>query len=494
MTDFLLELGKNPTARKLIKTVGLPVPMPQSLRRAKGPAEERPLHDRSVVYGAGPDAALTSELARTLARAGADVHLFGGGAALQQPFVEPGQAYGRPARVLDPESLPETFGAAGDEHGGPSKRAFKADAMVFDATGLREPGQLRALYDFFHPLVQRLSANGRVVVVGRPSSAASSSRAAATLAALDGFVRSLAKEVGKRGSTAQLLIVHEGAEARIEPVVRFLLSPRSAFISGQPVHVDARVAWPEHVPFVRPLEGKVALVTGAARGIGAATCELLAAEGAHVVCLDRPQDDALASQIARKVGGSVLLADVGDPGAPAAIAAELRARHGGVDIVVHNAGITRDKTIARMKPELWDQTLEVNLAAVVRITEALLQGPLRQGGRIVLLSSVAGIAGNMGQTNYAATKSGIVGYTTKLAEELAGSGITVNAIAPGFIETRLTAAIPVMIREAARRLSNLGQGGLPQDVGEAITFLATPGAAGITGRVLRVCGGALVGA
>ena len=479
MTDFLLELGKNPTARKLIKTVGLPVPMPQSLRRAKGPAEERPLHDRDVVYGAGPDGVMAPVIASTLARAGADVHLLGGGAALQQPFVEPGQAYGRPARVLDPEALPDSF---------------KADAMVLDATGLHDPGQLRALYDFFHPLGQRLGACGRAVVIGRPASAAATPRAAATAAALEGFVRSLAKEVGKRGSTAQLLVVAEGAEARVEPVLRFLLSPRSAFISGQPVHVDARVAWPERVPFVRPLEGKVALVTGAARGIGAATCELLAAEGAHVVCLDRPQDDSLVSQVARKVSGSVLLADVSDPGAPQAIADELRARHGGVDIVVHNAGITRDKTIARMKPELWDQALDVNLAAVARITEALLQGPLRDQGRIVLLSSVAGIAGNMGQTNYAASKSGIIGYTGKLAEELASRGITVNAIAPGFIETRLTAAIPVMIREAARRLSNLGQGGLPQDVGEAITFLATPGAAGITGRVLRVCGGALVGA
>jgi 3-oxoacyl-[acyl-carrier protein] reductase len=366
--------------------------------------------------------------------------------------------------------------------------------LVFDATGLRDPGQLRALFDFFHPLGYRLGSCGRVVVLGRPVAAAGSPRAAATAAALEGLVRSLAKEVGKRGSTAQLVTVAEGAEDRVEPVLRFLLSPRSAFISGQPIHVDARVQWPGQVPFVRPLEGKVALVTGAARGIGAATCELLAAEGAHVVCLDRPQDDALASQVARKVGGTVLLADVSDPGAPAAIAEELRQRYGGVDIVVHNAGITRDKTLARMKPELWDQTIDVNLAAVVRITEALVDGPLREGGRIVLLSSIAGIAGNMGQTNYAASKAGIIGYAGKLAEQLAGRGITVNAIAPGFIETRLTAAIPVMIREAARRLSALGQGGLPQDVGEAITFLSTPGAAGITGRVLRVCGGALVGA
>jgi 3-oxoacyl-[acyl-carrier protein] reductase len=131
---------------------------------------------------------------------------------------------------------------------------------------------------------------------------------------------------------------------------------------------------------------------------------------------------------------------------------------------------------------------------VVRITDALLEGPMHDAGRIILLSSVAGIAGNMGQTNYAASKAGIVGYVRKLAGDVGDRGITVNAIAPGFIETRLTAAIPVVIREVARRLSNLGQGGRPRDVGDAITFLSTPGAVGLTGNTLRVCGGALVGA
>ncbi|MCH9681341.1 MAG: 3-oxoacyl-ACP reductase [Deltaproteobacteria bacterium] len=478
MSDFFLELGRNPTARKLIKTVGLPVPMPQALRRAKGARQERPLHDHAIVYGATPGAALATHAARTLIVAGASVHLVGED-ALRQPFVEPGEAYGRPTHFLDLDALPD---------------GFRAHAFVFDATGIDDPEQLRALYDFFHPLGHRLRNCGRVVVLGRPAAEAETSRAAACAAALEGFVRSLAKELGKRGSTAQLLTVAEGAESRLEPVLRFVLSARSAFISGQPIHIDASVEAPSAIPFVRPLEGKVALVTGAARGIGAATAQLMADEGAHVVCLDRPQDDALASQVARKVGGSVLLVDVSDPEAPATIARELKERHGGVDIVVHNAGVTRDKTLARMKPEQWDMALDINLAAVARITEALADGPLRAGGRIVLLSSVAGIAGNMGQTNYAASKAGIVGYTRKLAEELAGAGVTVNAIAPGFIETRLTAAIPVVIREAARRLSNLGQGGLPRDVGEAITFLSTPGAAGISGRVLRVCGGALVGA
>jgi 3-oxoacyl-[acyl-carrier protein] reductase len=250
------------------------------------------------------------------------------------------------------------------------------------------------------------------------------------------------------------------------------------------------------VPWTRPLEGKVALVTGAARGIGAATVRLLAAEGARVACLDRPSDDAPLSQIAREIGGTPILADVSDPEAPNKIMKELGRRFGAVDVVVHNAGITRDKTLGKMKPELWDQAIDVNLAAVARITDALLHpdGPLHDGGRIICLSSVAGIAGNMGQTNYAASKAGIIGFTRALAPKLAARGITVNAVAPGFIETRLTAAIPVVIREVGRRLSALGQGGLPEDIGELVTFLASPGAQGVTGQIIRDCGGALIGA
>ncbi|HLT35354.1 MAG TPA: SDR family oxidoreductase, partial [Enhygromyxa sp.] len=248
--------------------------------------------------------------------------------------------------------------------------------------------------------------------------------------------------------------------------------------------------------WVRPLEAKVALVTGAARGIGKATAKLLADEGAHVVCLDRPADDELLSAVAREIDGTPLLVDVSDPDAATTIASHLRENHGGVDIVVHNAGITRDKTLARMKPEHWDQCLAINLDAVVRITDALIgeDGPLLDDGRIIVLSSIAGIAGNLGQTNYSATKSGVIGYVRRLADELDGRGVTVNAIAPGFIETRLTAAIPVMIREVGRRLSSLGQGGLPRDIGDAIVFLSTPGAQGLTGNVLRVCGQSFVGA
>jgi 3-oxoacyl-[acyl-carrier protein] reductase len=235
-------------------------------------------------------------------------------------------------------------------------------------------------------------------------------------------------------------------------------------------------------------------VTGAARGIGAATARLLAREGARVVCLDRPSDESAAGQLAREIGGSVLGCDIATDGAASAVERHVREYHGGVDIVIHNAGITRDRMLSRLTKQMWDETLAVNLAAAPRIDEALIRhGLLRDGGRVVCLSSVVGIAGNAGQTNYAAAKAGLIGYVRKRADELAARGITVNAVAPGFIETPMTAKMPLVVREAARRLSALSQGGSPS-VAEAVGFLATPAAAGITGSVLRVCGGALLGA
>lgn len=481
MSDFLLELSKNPNARKVIRGLGLPLPMPQALERSRGPWEERPLADRKVAVGVGPNAELEGVIAETLARAGAEPQLVGGRHD-EEVYRAPGEAYGRPARTLD--AVPE---------------GFLAHGLVFDGSGITSPGALATVYAFFHPLVGRIARSGRVVVLAREVDESASPAAAAAQRALEGFVRSLAREIGRRGATAHVVYVARGAEGRVPALLRFLLSPRSAFVSGQPFHVSRLAAegagTDREIPYVRPLEKRVALVTGAARGIGAETARRLAQEGAHVVCLDRPADDGPLSQIAREIGGSVLLQDVSEEDAPAKIAEALQRAHGGVDVVVHNAGVTRDKTLAKMSEDKWAQAIDINLDAVVRIDEALLAGGvLRDHGRIVCLSSVAGIAGNMGQTNYAASKAGILGYVAKRAPELAERGITVNAVAPGFIETRLTAAIPVMIREVGRRLSNLGQGGEPGDVGDVITFLASPGSQGLSGGVVRACGGAFIGA
>jgi len=474
MTDLLLE---NEQARRIIKTLGLPIPVPERLARAKGPYEERPLEDKRVLVGGRGE--LHDVIAQTLTKAGANPWVVGETDSVLQPYLAPGEAWARPPTRMAPGDAPE---------------GERIDAIVFDGTRLQSPDDLRELYDVIHPWVRRLNRSGRVIVIGRPAADAKKAGRAATRAGMEGFTRSVAKEIGGSGSTANSVFVEEGAEARLGSVLRFLLSRRSAFVSCQPFHIT-KLAKGEDAPDMQPLEGKVALVTGAARGIGEATAELMAAEGAHVVCLDRPADDGPCSEVARRIGGSVLLVDITDEDAPARIAGELREKFGGVDIVVHNAGVTRDKTLARMKPDAWEIAVDINLGAVVRITDRLLsEDLLRPGGRVICLSSVSGIAGNRGQTNYSASKAGIVGFVEALAPQLAKRGITVNAIAPGFIETRLTSAMPVAIREAARRLSAVAQGGKPEDVGQTITFLATPGAVGLTGQTVRVCGGALVGA
>jgi 3-oxoacyl-[acyl-carrier protein] reductase len=479
MSDLLLEVGKRPAARKVLQTLGLPLPLPEPLARPKGPWAARPLEDATIVAGAASGAELITTIASALAEAGAAPFVVGDTLAA---FKESGEAYARPAKA---DNLGEEARIKG---------------LVFDASGVRRVADLKQLYEFFHPRIRQLSRSGRVVVVGRtggpaeggPTAGVATARAtspeeAAVQSALTGFVKSVAKEIGGKGATANLIYVEPGAELRAGPVIRWLLEARSAFVTAQPLVVSKRAADGPRPAFVRPLDGRSALVTGAARGIGRATALALAAEGAHVFCVDRPEDGDATSKLARDISGTPILADV--TGDPAVIADAVRAR--GVDILVHNAGITRDKTLARMKPEQWDQVLGVNLAAVLRISEAV---NVRDGGRIICLSSIGGIAGNLGQTNYAATKAALIGYVDALSTRLAARGITANAIAPGFIETRMTAAVPMMIREAGRRLSALGQGGLPEDIAQAIVFLASPGAQGISGRTLRVCGGALIGA
>ncbi len=468
--DLIQQLSHNPTARKLAKEIG--IPMPPELRRARGAWEARELEGRSAVIGGAGE--LHPALAATLAPDGASVHLAPGLDAA--PYRAEAEAWSRACVLLEAEEE------------GPA-----ADALLFDASGVHAPGDLRALYDFFHPRVRGLRRSGRALVLARPVASAEGAAEAATRRALEGFTRSLAKEIGRRAATAHLVTVEPGAEAHAPAVLRFLLSDRSAYISGQHLRVRALVG-AAALKRVRPLEGKVALVTGAARGIGAAIAHTLSREGAHVVGLDRPEDGAPLSRVMREARGTVLCEDLLAEGATDRIVAFLTERFGALHCVVHNAGITRDKTLGRMDEARWDSVIAVNLRAVVELNTALQGGLLEDQGRVVCLSSIAGIAGNVGQTNYAASKAGIIGYVEALAAELAPRGITANAIAPGFIETRLTAEIPLFTREVGRRLCNLSQSGLPEDVAEAITFLCSPGASGLSGTILRVCGGNLLGA
>jgi 3-oxoacyl-[acyl-carrier protein] reductase len=478
MADAYASFAHTAPGRVLVRRLGLPDP-PRLRRHRPGD----PLAPGPVVLGAAPGGRLADTVRTLLDAAGVDI--------LDAAGTDLRDAAGTDLRNTAGTDLRDAAGTDLREPG--TAVDGGAAALVFDATGVTGSDGLRALFDFLRPRVWGLLPSGRVVVLGTPPGACAAPREATAQRALEGLTRSLGKEIG-RGTTTQLVYVDPGAEANVGSTLRFLLSGRSAYVCGQVVRIGAGTAVPP-ADRQRPLDGKVALVTGAARGIGAAIARVLARDGARVVGLDVPAAGDALSAVANGIRGEAVQLDLTAADAPERLAAHLATRHGGVDVVVHNAGITRDRTLARMDAARWDAVLDVNLRGPERVTDVLLdRGLLRDGGRLIGVSSISGIAGNRGQTNYATSKAGVIGFVESMAPVLAPRGITVNAVAPGFIETRLTARIPLVLREAGRRMNSMAQGGLPVDVAETVAWLACPGSGGITGTVVRVCGQSLLGA
>ena len=371
----------------------------------------------------------------------------------------------------------------------------KYKALVFDATGIKDPTDLVSLQQFFTPLMRRLRTNPRVVVLGTVPEEADSNSERIAQRALEGFTRSLGKEVGN-GGTVNLVYVAPGAEDTIESTLAFFLSPKSAYVSGQVARLGATgatTAEPVADP-AKPLTGKVVIVTGASRGIGEQIARVLHRDGATVLGIDVPQAASELQAVTREIEGDHLTLDITGKDAPQRIAQHVKQKFGQVYAVVHNAGITRDKKLANMAEDRWSSVIAVNLTAPERITRELLdQGLIEDNGRIVGVSSIAGIAGNVGQTNYAASKAGVIGLVDSFAGELE-NGITINAVAPGFIITQMTAAVPFATREVGQRMNAMSQGGLPVDVAEAIGWYLSPGSTAVNGNVVRVCGQMMMGA
>jgi 3-oxoacyl-[acyl-carrier protein] reductase len=241
------------------------------------------------------------------------------------------------------------------------------------------------------------------------------------------------------------------------------------------------------------LDGKVALVTGASRGIGRAIAQRLAAEGASVVLGARDQgklQEVVAAILALGGKAEALALDVARAESVAAGFETLLAAHGRLDHLVNNAGITRDTLLLRMKLEQWSEVLDTNLTGAFLCTQAALKPMLKQrAGRIVNITSVVGLTGNAGQANYAASKAGLIGFTKAVAREVASRNITVNAVAPGFIETDMTAAMTDKAKQEMAAAIPLGRVGSPEDVAGAVSFLVSDAAAYVTGQVLAVDGG-----
>jgi 3-oxoacyl-[acyl-carrier protein] reductase len=371
----------------------------------------------------------------------------------------------------------------------------KLGALVLLLDELERPTDLSPLMLAAGQAVRKLLPGARVVAISRETTDEDAPALAAVRQGIDGAVRSLGREM-RGGATANGIVLSEGthvASPSALAAVRFFFSGRSAYVDGQFLNVRTNDGVLP-ADFAKPLAGKVAVVTGAARGIGAAIAKTLSRDGAQVVVVDMPQAGEALAKVANSIGATTLQLDVTAPDAGQQIMDHAIGRHGSLDLVVHNAGITRDKLLANMDAGRWDSVIAVNIASQLRMNEAFLAAKL-PGLRIVSLASTSGIAGNRGQTNYAASKGGVIGMVHSSAKLFAEIGGSITAVAPGFIETEMTDKIPLGTRTVARMvLPSLMQGGLPVDVAEAISFLGSDAAAGLNGQVLRVCGQSLVGA
>lgn len=456
-TDKYAEFVRGPVGGFIAPKVGLP--QPTELERYK---KGQPVVDGKAFIGAAPGGRLGESLVAALKSA-----------SVEFDYSEPGVA----------------------PDGTESDKSARYKVLVFDATGIADSTQLEELWRFFHPTIRRVKSCGRVVVLGTQPELTGSAREATAQRALEGFTRAVGKEI-RKGSAVNLVYVAPGAEDQIESTLRFFISPRSAYVSGQVARVVASIGGAvEDIDWNMPLAGRVALVTGASRGIGASISATLARDGAHVIGLDIPPLKDDLEQLMSKLGGSSIVEDITAEEAPKVIADFLDTHHNGVDIVVHNAGVTKDKTLGRMDEDKWSVLMDINLSSEERINDELLARQLvRANGRVICVSSMSGIAGGAGQTNYSTSKAGVIGLVQSTAPEWAKHGVTINAVAPGFIETQMTAAMPLGPREVGRRMNSMQQGGLPIDVAEGIAWYASPASTGLTGNVVRVCGQMLIGA
>lgn len=473
MNDLYLELSHSQMGKSVFEAFNLPNP-PALLR---SPAETLSAPKGRVLIASSKNNFATTQILKALSIDSVKLCSFQPNEAQQELFPAFKSSLSR-----DIEPLHFT--------GNSNQRL---NSLIFDATGISTAADLNALYTFFHHTLRSLKHNGRIVIVSQHCKHSNSIEQSTYSASLEGFAKSLAKEVGKKGINCNVLRIERGTERQIKAALYYLLSGKAAFVTGQTLELVSGQSLPRKINWQQPLAGKTALVTGAAQGIGAETARVLARDGACVVCLDIPANGTKLKTLADTINGHVLTLDLSDHNAAEQLCTTIASQLGVLDLIVHNAGITRDKTIAKMPQHFWDQVIDINMAKVLDINKHLLaKNLLSERGKIVCISSISGIAGNFGQTNYATSKAGIAAYVEALAPSLS-NGITINAIAPGFIETKMTKQVPVLTRQVGRRSNSFSQGGEPLDVAEAVSLFCHPAAQALNGNVLRVCGQSLLG-
>lgn len=441
MNDYL----QNSSLRQVLKTLNIPVPVPPILKRNGQAFSDAELQNKKIAV-TGKESDFSQEIQQLL-------HTKSDAATIYDSVI---------------------------------------DGLVVSCVGMQSIEDLEDLFTSVKNTVNKIATNGRIVLVSKIDKESITSFAVQR--SIDGFSRALSKEIGgKKGVTVNLLkITNDDVKAtEVVNAATFFLSDKSPFITGQVVELntaDSQALTSQQ----QLLKGKVAIVTGGARGIGAAAAKVLYREGAKVIIVDVPQASEDAQALAKEIEGEAKLLDITKDGAAQELQNHVISTYGKLDILVNNAGITRDKTIAKMSIDQWRAVLNVNLKAVINLTETFAQKGFSKNAKVVSLSSISGIAGNVGQTNYSLTKSGVIGFTQAVAAT--NNNLYANAVAPGFIETKMTENLPFFIKEGGRRLSTLKQGGVPEDIAELIGFLASPLSDGINGQCIRACGGSMIGA
>lgn len=502
VTSYLQGVGKM-AFKNIVKTLPLPVSLPTELRRLRSRISQAELANQIVLMNSLRDS-LDQHIAQRFLDRGSEIRILDRERAedcfnaLQKPQDSGGRIHFAPIIWNSADDYArELKSAVTPSH--PSQKSVTFIMRVrrpksAEASAVLQ--ELEQLYAMGRACAQQLPKRSRIVFV-IDWNLHNSPSGQVLAASLTGFARSLAKEFGKRGSTVHVLeCVNQDSAEDCARVLAFLASPRASFLTSVHWRSESFAKRPE--PAEGSLHGRVALITGAARGIGASIAECFAREGATVGINDLPSSEKEASKTLaklRKMGARVAFFpfDVATVEGARAMSLAVEKEFGRLDILINNAGITRDRTIKRMTPSQWQQAVNVNLGSQIYVTEALI--PLfAEQGAIVNLSSVMGLAGNFGQTNYCAAKAGVLGWTKHLQQLLADKQITVNAMAPGFIETRLTRAMPFVNREMAKQLTALLQPGLPVDVAELARFLVSADGQSINGQVVRVDGGMAIGA
>lgn len=416
------------------------------------------------------------------------------------------------------------------------------NAIVFDARSIKDVKNLKLLHTYLNPVISELTANGRIVIIGGDCHPFETKPSNATVnGAIGGFVRALSKEVASKGITVNMLQMSYNSPGNDElsGTLNFLLSKRSAFITGQclritplsPLAHDPNSNYTKSPKDIKNkifnIKEKKVLITGASRGIGESIAKLFHAEGATVLLLDHPSMENQLKDLSKELNNSSYITlDITKENANSILHQYMKSSYlkndEFLDIVIHNAGITIDKTFKSMKEIQFSNVIDVNLKAIIDIDKMLLtknwrnnsidsnsdtqsdarsdmgsnprsSAVLADGGRMVYLSSISGIAGAFGQSNYSCSKAGIISYVSAQSHQLQSRQIGVNAIAPGFIESDMTKRIPFMTRNIGRYINALGQPGYPVDIAETALFLSSPASSGMNGVTIRVCGGHMVG-